>query len=45
MIRQGRDRQKGVGMRFWFTTQQDLDALAHRSRRQALAIAPPGTTN
>jgi len=28
----GRDRAKGVGMRFWVTTVQDLDMLAGRIR-------------
>ena len=28
----GRDRKKGVGLRNWITTDQDLDALAERAK-------------
>lgn len=35
----GRDRKKGVGMRFWFTTKQDLDALASQIKAAGFEIA------
>ena len=35
----GRDRKKGVGMRFWFTTKQDLDALAAQIKAAGFEIA------
>jgi catechol 2,3-dioxygenase-like lactoylglutathione lyase family enzyme len=42
----GRDRKKGVGMRFWFTTHQDLDALAAQIKAAGFAIARgPAPTN
>ena len=41
----GPDRQKGVGMRLWFSTAQQLEALADliRSRGGALAYGPTDT--
>jgi uncharacterized glyoxalase superfamily protein PhnB len=35
----GRDRQKGVGVRVWCTTVQDLDALADRIRTAGHGLA------
>lgn len=34
----GRDRVKGVGMRFWVTTVQDLDMLAGRVRAAGYSV-------
>jgi uncharacterized glyoxalase superfamily protein PhnB len=41
----GRDRQKGIGVRFWFSTSQPLDALADsiRSRGGSLDYGPDET--
>jgi catechol 2,3-dioxygenase-like lactoylglutathione lyase family enzyme len=38
-LAKGRDRKKGVGMRFWFTTRQDLNALASQITAAGFAIA------
>lgn len=35
----GRDRQKGVGVRVWCTTVQDIDALADRIKDAGYALA------
>jgi len=37
--KKGRDRKKGVGMRLWCTTVQDVDALADRIRRAGGQVA------
>ena len=34
----GRDRKKGVGLRFWIATKQDLNALAERARRAGITL-------
>lgn len=34
----GRDRTKGVGVRFWFQTEQDLVALADRAKAAGLTL-------
>ncbi len=39
----GRDRQKGVGMRVWCTTVQDIDAVAARVRAAGHALAEEPT--
>ena len=35
----GRDRQKGVGLRVWFTTVQDIDAVAARIKAAGHTLA------
>ena len=37
----GRDRTKGVGMRLWISTAQDIEALALRARGAGLEIFGP----
>ena len=34
----GHDRQKGVGVRNWINTDQDLDALAERAKRAGIKL-------
>jgi uncharacterized glyoxalase superfamily protein PhnB len=34
----GRDRAKGVGMRFWISTTQDLHALAERAKANGVRL-------
>jgi uncharacterized glyoxalase superfamily protein PhnB len=34
----GRDRKKGVGLRLWIGTRQDLHALAERARRAGITL-------
>ena len=34
----GRDRSKGVGVRFWLQTEQDLVALADRAKAAGLKL-------
>jgi len=34
----GRDREKGVGMRIWIETQQDIDDLAARARAAGIVL-------
>jgi uncharacterized glyoxalase superfamily protein PhnB len=34
----GRDRQKGVGMRLYFSTAQDIDQLAARAKKAGLSL-------
>src|SRR5688572_14290612 len=34
----GRDRSKGVGMRFWISTTQDLNALAERAKAYGVEL-------
>jgi len=36
--KKGRDRQKGEGVRVWFETVQDVDALAARARAAGLVL-------
>jgi uncharacterized glyoxalase superfamily protein PhnB len=36
--KKGRDRQKGVGMRMFITTTQDVDQLAARAKSAAIAL-------
>jgi uncharacterized glyoxalase superfamily protein PhnB len=37
-FQKGRDRAKGVGMRLWLSTAQDLDAVAARARAQGAVL-------
>jgi catechol 2,3-dioxygenase-like lactoylglutathione lyase family enzyme len=34
----GRDRKKGVGVRYWFQTEQDIAALATRAKASGLTL-------
>lgn len=34
----GRDRKKGVGMRIWITTDQDISALAERAKGAGITL-------
>ena len=34
----GRDRVKGVGMRLWITTKQDINALAERAKASGIKL-------
>ena len=36
--KKGRDRQKGVGVRFYMSTTQDIDQLATRARKAGIAL-------
>jgi len=36
--KKGRDRVKGVGMRIWITTGQDIDQLAGRAKAAGIAL-------
>ena len=36
--KKGRDRQKGVGMRLFITTKQDIDRLAARARAAGISL-------
>lgn len=36
--KKGRDRQKGVGVRFYMSTTQDIDQLATRVRKAGIAL-------
>jgi uncharacterized glyoxalase superfamily protein PhnB len=37
-FKKGRDRVKGVGVRLWFYTAQDLDGLAARAKASGIAL-------
>ncbi len=39
----GRDRQKGIGVRVWCTTVQDIDALANRIKQAGHTLAEEPT--
>ena len=34
----GRDRKKGIGLRIWVTTKQDVKALAERAKKAGLTL-------
>ena len=36
--KKGRDRVKGVGMRIWFATTQDIDSLARRAKSNGIKL-------
>ena len=36
--KKGRDRVKGVGLRLWFTTTQDIDNLARRAKSNGVKL-------
>jgi uncharacterized glyoxalase superfamily protein PhnB len=43
--KKGRDRQKGVGMRLYMTTSQNIDQLAERARQAGITLdSPPHDT-
>jgi uncharacterized glyoxalase superfamily protein PhnB len=42
-FQKGRDRAKGVGVRLWLSTVQDLDELAARARAQGAVLDPAPT--
>lgn len=42
---QGRDRKKGVGLRLWCSTAQDLDQLAHNIESRGGELAGPIQTH
>src|SRR4030095_1346247 len=37
-FKKGRDRVKGIGLRLWFYTAQDLDGLAARAQRRCIVL-------
>lgn len=39
--KQGRDRKKGVGMRFYLNTSQNVDQLAERAKKAGIALDSP----
>jgi uncharacterized glyoxalase superfamily protein PhnB len=43
--KQGRDRKKGIGLRFYLNTSQNIDQLADRAKKAGIALdAPPHAT-
>ena len=43
--KKGRDRQKGVGLRLYLNTAQDIDQLAARAKKAGLTVSEPHDTD